>query len=381
MYIDSQGGLKEFIQRCDGSTVLAIDTEFLREKTYYPQLCLLQLATENDCVIVDPLVVKDLSPLRPLLADPEVVKVFHAGDQDRSILYHDVGVIPTPVFDTQFAAMVLGHSQQLGLAALVKSFTGVALNKGDSYTDWGKRPLTQTQVVYALDDVRYLPGIYATMMERLKKQNRLSWIEQDFARMCDRANFEIDPENRWRRVKHTASLNSRQLALVKELAAWRERTAQKRDYPRKWVLTDELIVEIAKREPRNEEQLYHIRGLREKLGQAWTAEVLAAVACALRKPEKDLPRRERKARYDADCTGALDLMTALVHLRARQNHVATTLLSSQDDLLRVVTGEREQIPVLEGWRREVVGSELLELLKGKIALSLAGNDLVVSKRP
>ncbi len=377
-YISTSAELADFITGIRNTTLLAIDTEFLREKTYYPRLCLLQLATEERSVIVDPLAIEDLSVLKPIMTDPEVTKVFHAGDQDRAILFRIFDTPVTPVFDTQMAAMVLGFPQQMGLAALVKSYCDVTLNKADSFTDWAQRPLTETQLNYAIDDVLYLPRIYRNMLDKLEKNGRMAWLEQDFEQMTDPEQYRVDPRQRWLKVKRSASLQRRQLAVIREVAAWREVTAQRRDYPRNWIITDELMVEIARREPQNTEELFKIRGLRERLGRSWSNEVVAAVLKAHEIPEDQWPVRQKPKYRESDFTGALDLMSALVHLRARQNHISTTLLVSHDELLRLAAGERDDMSILNGWRYDMVGKELLSLLEGELVLSLQNGVLKVT---
>jgi len=377
-YISTSAELADFITGIRNTTLLAIDTEFLREKTYYPRLCLLQLATEERSVIVDPLAIEDLSVLKPIMTDPEVTKVFHAGDQDRAILFRIFDTPVTPVFDTQMAAMVLGFPQQMGLAALVKSYCDVTLNKADSFTDWAQRPLTETQLNYAIDDVLYLPRIYRNMLDKLEKNGRMAWLEQDFEQMTNPEQYRVDPRQRWLKVKRSASLQRRQLAVIREVAAWREVTAQRRDYPRNWIITDELMVEIARREPQNTEELFKIRGLRERLGRSWSNEVVAAVLKAHEIPEDQWPVRQKPKYRESDFTGALDLMSALVHLRARQNHISTTLLVSHDELLRLAAGERDDMSILNGWRYDMVGKELLSLLEGELVLSLQNGVLKVT---
>lgn len=222
MYIDNQETLEAFVERARASSVLAIDTEFLREKTYYARLCLLQLATDDEVAIIDPFAVNDLHVLVPLLADRDIVKLFHAGGQDLEILYREVGMLPEPIFDTQVAAALLGHTQQIGYGALVHSVCGVNLKKVDSYTDWSRRPLSDSQLEYAADDVVYLPGIYREMCAMLDARGRREWLAPDFAELSDPARYEADPRQRFRRLKRVSSLSRRQLSAAREVAAWRE---------------------------------------------------------------------------------------------------------------------------------------------------------------
>jgi ribonuclease D len=378
LYIDTQQALEDFVTASKGAKFLALDTEFLREKTYYPQLCLLQIASEAGEVIIDPLAPLDLKALIPLFTDERIIKVFHAGDQDRIILYQELGVATRPVFDTQRAALLLGMPQQMSLIALVKRCCGVSLNKDESFSDWAQRPLTPTQLNYAVEDVRYLPAIYAQMVAELTTAGRLAWLEDDFRAMADEVAYRTDEQDVWRRLKRVSSLKGSQLAVVREVAAWRERVAQRRDLPRKWVLSDDLLVAIARREPDSADSLFQIRGLKERLGRVWTREVLAAVRVALRAPQSEWPTVERKPGRSTTCVARLDLMNALLHHRAKELHIASSFLASHDELLRLAAGQRKNLALLKGWRRELFGEELLRLLDGQLALSLGGEELKVT---
>ena len=242
MYIANQEDFAAFAERAARSSVLAIDTEFLREKTYYAKLCLIQLATDDETAIVDPFAVDDLGILAPLLLNENVVKLFHAGSQDLEILLREVGVLPKPIFDTQTAAALLGHTQQIGYAALVHAECGVTLKKIDSFTDWSRRPLSDSQLDYAADDVVYLPRMYERMRAELERRGRLAWLARDFEDMSDPAKYAADERGRYRRLKRVSQLSRRQLSAAREVAAWRELEAQRRDVPRKWVITDDLLV-------------------------------------------------------------------------------------------------------------------------------------------
>ncbi len=377
MYIDNQESLEAFVERARSSSVLAIDTEFLREKTYYARLCLLQLATDEEVAIVDPFAVDDLHVLVPLLSDPGIVKLFHAGSQDLEILYREVGMLPEPIFDTQVAAALLGHTQQIGYGALVHSICGVNLKKVDSYTDWSRRPLSESQLDYAADDVAYLPGIYREMCAMLDERGRRDWLAPDFAELSDPARYEADPRQRFRRLKRVSSLSRRQLSAAREVAAWREEQAARRDVPRKWVITDEQIVEACKREARTIDELFMVRGMREKLPTRDARAVAALVARGLDAPQDEWPVLDRASKSEPNVDAQLDLMEAVVRLRARENGIALQTLASRDDLARLARGYRDDVDVLRGWRRSMVGEELLELLAGRLALRLDGAELRV----
>lgn len=379
MYIANQEDLEAFANRAMRSSVLAIDTEFLREKTYYAKLCLLQLATDDETAIVDPFEVDDLRVLAPLLENESVVKLFHAGGQDLEILLREVGVLPRPLFDTQVAAALLGHTQQIGYAALVHAECGVTLKKIDSFTDWSRRPLSESQLEYAADDVAYLPRMYERMRAQLVELGRLAWLDRDFEDLADPKRYATNERERYRRLKRVSQLSRRQLAAAREVAAWRELEAQRRDVPRKWVVTDEQIVEACKREARTIDELFMVRGMSDRLSTKDARCVVALMSSALDAPPDAWPEPDRCGKNEPNVDAELDLMCALVRLRAKQNGVAFPTLASHDDLARVARGYREGVDVLRGWRRSLVGEELLRLLEGKIALSLSDGEVKVTE--
>lgn len=370
MYVTDTEALRDLVTQLRSAKAVAIDTEFMREKTYFARLCLVQLGNDDIAAIVDPLVIEDLSPLCELLMDPDVVKIFHAGSQDMEIFYRMCGCAAAPVFDTQVAATLAGFPQQVGYGPLVKELLGVALDKGDTYTDWGRRPLSATQVEYALNDVRYLPEVHRRLVATLEGEGRLSWLDADFAHIEDPATYEVVPEECWRRVKRVSSLNRRQLAVAREVTAWREREAQRRDVPKRWILGDESIVEIARRAPVTPDEVGSIRGVSDKAGKSAQRGVAEAVVRGMAVPDSELPTITKRKRPAGDIDGAVDLMVALVRARARERGVAMPLLAGRDDLERLAAGEREASPLLEGWRREMVGDELVALLEGSLVMRL-----------
>lgn len=377
LFISDAQALRELVTQIRRSAVVGIDTEFIRERTYFARLCLVQLATDDVCAIVDPLAIDDLSPLCELLADASVVKVLHAGSQDLEIFYRACGHVTTPVFDTQVAATLAGFPQQVGYGALVHEMLGVKLDKGDSYTDWARRPLTDTQVEYALNDVRHLPEMYRMLSGQLGESGRASWLAADFARMSDPATYSIEPEEQWKRVKRISSLNRRQLAVAREVAAWRENEAMRRDVPKRWVLGDESVIEVARRAPSAYDELVSIRGVSDKLSRPAAKGLIEAVGRGLEVPEDDLPSLKKRRRPAGDVDAAVDLMVALVRKRARENGVAMPLLAGRDELERLAAGERDGHPLLEGWKAAMIGQELCELIDGGLSLRLSGGELVV----
>ncbi len=379
MYVKDHDGLRKLIDRVRGADFVALDTEFMRERTYYARLCLIQLATDDVEAIIDPLALDDLSPLLDLLSDTRMTKVFHAGQQDLEILCLMSGEVPAPVFDTQVAATLAGFPTQVGYAALVNDVAGVKLDKADTFTDWSRRPLSDAQLEYALNDVRYLPTVYHELRSRLESEGRLSWLEPDFDRMVDPATYTVVPEEQFRRIKRVSSLKPRQLGVLMKLTAWRELEAQRRDIPRKWVIGDESLLEIARRGPRDRESLARIRGVADKLAKGLYPAVLRAVEDGMAIPHGELPKLERGRRRPLDVDGAVDLMGALVRLRAKEHGVATPLLASRAELEQLAGGEREDTPLLEGWRRSIVGDELLRLLDGDLVLRLDEGRLVIDE--
>lgn len=377
MLVENDAQLKDFLALCEKSSYMAIDTEFLREKTYYAKLCLIQVAVEGCTAIIDPFTIEDLSVMAPVLTNQNVVKIFHASSQDIEILYHETGVVPDPVFDTQVAAALLGKSQQASYAALVQSFCQVTLPKKDSFTDWSRRPLSPSQVEYAADDVTYLPRIYHDMIEELNEKGRLSWLNDAFAEISNPKKYEIDPRNRYRKLKRVNQLSQRQMAAAREFAAWREERAQKLNIPRKWVVSDEQIVEACRREPRSLDELYMIRGLKESLKSGDARHVLQLINKGLTCPEEDLPQTKTNQRSEANVDIAVDLMNAIVRLRARENKIAPQTLAPHAELMKLARGHDEDCELLKGWRYHVVGKELSEFLEGKFLLQLIDGNLKI----
>lgn len=375
--IDTDEQLAAFVERCKSSRYMAIDTEFLRERTYYAKLCLIQIAIEGEIAIIDPFPIKNLKVLAPVLTDPNIIKIFHACSQDMEILYHDLGVLPTPVFDTQVAASIQGKLQQASYASLVSSYCGVNLQKKDSYTDWSRRPLRPSQVEYAADDVRYLPKIWETMVSDLKKERRLGWLDAAFAELTDPSKYETDPRERFRKLRRVNQLSPHQMAAAREFAAWREEKAMRRDVPRKRICSDEQIVEACRREARSIDELYMVRGLREALRNDDARRVVEAIKRGLECPDEDLPSFGNKNRNEENVDVMVDLMGAIVHLRAKENHIAVQTLAPHAELTKLARGQRKDCALLKGWRRKVVGEELLDLIEGKFLLGLDGPNLKI----
>lgn len=369
MYIDSQKAFDAYVDSIAGARVLAIDTEFLREKTYYATLCLLQLNADGKVAVVDPFKV-DISILKPILLDESTMKLFHAGRQDIEIILHEIGCVPTPIFDTQVAAALTGQTQQVGYGPLVHSLCGVKIAKADSFTDWSQRPLTESQIQYAAEDVIYLPEMYDRMCALLKKKGRLDWLANDFAELSSIEHYVVDERERYRKLKHVSQLTRRQMAAAREMAAWRELQAQSRNIPRKWVLSDEQIVEACKREPRSIDDLFMVRGMREKLPTADARVVIQLVRSALDASPDTWPEVDKCSKSEPNVDVQVDLMTAIVRKRSKQNDIAFQTLASHSELQDIARGHYEDVELLRGWRREIVGEELLALMRGELSLSI-----------
>lgn len=377
MLIDDDSQLKAFVKRCCTSPYMAIDTEFLREKTYYARLCLIQVAIEGEVAIIDPFAIKDITLLNDALTSPDVVKIFHASSQDIEILYHETGVVPRPVFDTQIAAALLGKSQQASYSSLVSSYCSVNLPKKDSFTDWSQRPLKDSQIRYAADDVVYLPQIYYDMVEVLNEKNRLHWLDEAFEEISSPEKYEIKPEERYRKLRRVNQLNAQQMAAAREFTAWRELKAQKINVPRKWIVSDEQIVEACRREARTIDELFMVRGMRESLRAEDARQAVACIKKGLLCPKEQLPQVHEKPKNEHNVDIVVDLMNAVVHLRARENHIAPQTLAPQAELMKLARGHDDECELLKGWRYKVIGKELKELLKGKFSLRIADGNLEI----
>ncbi len=369
MLITNDDQLREFADRASRSEVLAVDTEFLREKTYYPKLCLIQLGTDSEQVAVDPFAVVDPAPIVRLFSNPFITKVFHACSQDMEVLLpYCKGVLPWPLFDTQIAASFVSDHCQIGYAALVEEYCGVSLSKAESLTDWSRRPLDGAQITYALDDVRYLPSIWRTMRGQLEEKGRLNWLEPDFRHAADPATYVHAPREAYRRVKRIGNLTRRQLAVARELAAWREERAAAIDRPRRRVLSDELVVEIARRCPTSSEALQRIRGVSD-VAAGDRALILGAVRRGLECPVKDCPEPEYHGRPSLDEECVCDLMYAYTRMVAEREGIAPSMLASRDDLIQF-QGAPDRSPLSVGWRHEVLGRHLEDLLDGRVGLTV-----------
>ena len=373
LFIQDGQTLEAFCERAASSHVLAVDTEFLREKSYYPKLCLIQLGTHDETAAIDPLAIRDLAPVRALLEDPSITKIFHACSQDIEVIHHAMGCVPAPIFDTQVAAAFLGMRQQISYGALVEAYAHVHLPKAESLTDWSLRPLDERQLEYAEDDVRYLPGIYDAMIADLVSRDRLSWVLPEMEHLARDTAVSRDPRSAFMRLKRATSLTRRQLGVAREVCAWREQVAARRDIPRKWVLSDEVCLEICKRVPETEESLRRIRQT-DQLGAREAAAIVSAVKAALALPLDELPRLEHHERPTQEQESIIDLMYAMLRVISARTGIAAQVIATRDDLMEFISS-RETSRLSTSWRYDVAGRNLEKLLAGEIGLTVKGNTI------
>lgn len=354
---------------------LAVDTEFLREKTYYPKLCLVQVAAPGGgrAAAIDPLASDmDLAPLLALLQNPNILKVFHAAKQDLEIFYHLLGGhLPAPVFDTQIAAMVCGYGEQVGYEALVAKTTGGVVDKGAQFTDWSIRPLSAKQLTYALGDVTHLLDVYDVLCAELERRGRIEWICEEADSLINPASYDTNPDDAWQRLK-IRSPKPRNLVVLQVLAAWREREAKRADRPRGWILRDDAVVELATRLPESLEDLAAMRGVPPSFREGDKAKsILNLLKKALDTPKSTWPRMEARDPLIADAAERLELFKMLRKIHAARLGVAPHILASSDDLRALaIEGDSADIPLLRGWRMEESGREMLDLASGALAIGL-----------
>ena len=355
---------------------VTVDTEFMRERTFWPHLCLIQVAGPDEAVAIDPEAEGiDLEPFFALMADENVMKVFHAARQDVEIIYYLSKRMPKPLFDTQVAAMVCGYGDSVSYEALASKLARAKIDKSLRFTDWSHRPLTDRQVAYALDDVRHLRVIYDRLTDQLAKSGRAPWVAEEMAALTNPAIYDTHPEESWRRIK-TRTREPRFLALLREVAAWREREAQTRDVPRNRILRDEALIEIAAHGPDKVETLARTRGLGKGMAHgAMGRDILAAVARGKKLPEKDCPRVDKPRPPQRGIGPVVDLLKVLLKMKCEEHDVAQRLIANTADLERIAGERQPGVPALHGWRREVFGDDALALKEGKVALVVRGRRL------
>ncbi|MGH8282414.1 MAG: ribonuclease D, partial [Gammaproteobacteria bacterium] len=365
LWVDTSDALNGLCTRLQGTTWLALDTEFMRERTYYPQLCLVQIATPDIVACVDVLAIQTLDPLFDLLLNPKIIKVLHSARQDLEMFFHLSSRVPAPIFDTQLAASFAGFPDQAGYAAVVQGLLGVTLEKSHTRADWSRRPLPGAVLQYAADDVRYLRDIYPLLKQKLENQNRLEWLVTETARLTDPVIYRPDPDTAWQRLRGLQRLKSRQFSAAKALAAWRERQAMSANLPRQWIFKDAVLIDLTRQLPASVEALQAIRGIQESLVRKHGEELLALIATA----QDDTKSAQPPERLTVQDEALVDALMAVVRIKGVESGVSPVQLATRNELEQLVRGRRDG-EVLQGWRLETVGRALLELLERKTVLAV-----------
>ncbi|MBI1393416.1 MAG: ribonuclease D [Alphaproteobacteria bacterium] len=374
--ITTTDGLQAFCDQIRSAPFVAIDTEFMRERTYWPILCLIQAAADGAEAVIDPLAEAiNLAPLFEVLADEGIVKVFHAARQDVEIFVNLTGRPPTPIFDSQIAAMACGFGDQIGYEPLMRSLVGAKIDKGSRFTDWARRPLSENQLAYALSDVTYLRAAYPILQRKLSRDGREAWVAEEMAMLADVKLYQTEPADAWRRLK-LRGIRSSELGPLIKLAEWREREAQARDLPRGRVAKDEALLELARMRPGNADELGRARSIpkgaeRSKFGEG----MLAAIKEGLQIAKEDLPVIEKNMHREPPPPDVVDMLKVVLKRQCERHEVAPRLIASSTDLESLALDPDADIPAMKGWRREVFGAAATRLMNGQIALRLANGKL------
>jgi ribonuclease D len=379
--ISDSSTLASLVQRLARHPFVAVDTEFMRENTYWPDLCLVQVASTDEAAAIDPKADIDLAPLLDLfVANDAVLKVFHAGGQDLEIIHNLTGKVPLPLFDTQIAAMALGHGEQIGYSNLIESLLGHSLDKGARFTDWGRRPLDKRQIDYAIADVTHLATIFPKMVEKLRRTGRGAWLDEEMERLADPSSFAFEAEDAWKRLK-LPSRNPAVLGRLKALAGWREIEARSKNLPRGRIVKDDTLNEIVLHPPKSQDDLGRIRGL----SAGWKANdigarLMAAIEAARPLDPDEMPDREpRRPGLTKDAALVSDLLKLLLKIRSKETGVAAKLIARSDDLEALSVGVRKGLRILSGWRYEQFGKDALDLVEGRLAFAIENGKLKMSR--
>jgi ribonuclease D len=380
--ITDSASLSALCDRLSRSPFVAVDTEFMRENTFWPDLCLIQIADANEAAAIDPKASDlDLTPLLDLLVDNEdVLKVFHAGGQDIEIVYNITGKTPHPLFDTQIASMALSQGEQIGYGNLVEAWLGISLDKGARFTDWGRRPLDKRQIDYAIGDVTHLARLFPMMLEQLRKTGRGAWLDQEMERLADPANYALDPQEAWRRVR-LSSRKPEVLGRLRALGAWREYEARDKNLPRGRIVKDETLADLATHPPQEQADLGKVRGL----SATWRTNdiggrLMRAIESAEPLSRDEMPEREpHRPGPGKDGMLVADLLKLLLKVRSREINVAARLLARTDELELLAAGARDRLTILEGWRYEQFGHDALDLVEGRMAFAVRNGRLLMTR--
>jgi len=376
--ITETGDLARLMGALAGERFVTVDTEFIRDSTYWPNLCLIQIAGAEEEAIIDPLAKGiDLASFYELMANEAVNKVFHAARQDLEIFFHDVGALPKPLFDTQIAAMVCGFGDQVGYETLVRKVLDQGLDKSSRFTDWARRPLSDKQLNYAIGDVTYLRPIYEHLEERIEKSGRHKWMEEEIAILTSPTTYQLDPVDAWKRLKIRTG-NKQHIAILMEVAAWREREAQKRNVPRNRIVKDDAIMEISAHAPHSAEDLNNLRGVPNGFGRSSAGKsLLEAVKLGLAKKPGDVPKVKRNQPTANGIGPLVELFKVLLKANSEKHQVAPRMIATMADLEQIASDDEADVAALKGWRREIFGAEALSLKNGELGLAIRKKKVVV----
>jgi ribonuclease D len=378
-YIDSNQKLAQFCSGLTTTDYCVIDTEFIRESTYYPELALIQIAAGDQLACIDPLAISEIAPLAELLVKDSLLKVFHSSSQDLEILYQKFGLLPTPVFDTQLAAAVLGYNHQISYADLVQQITGVTLEKKHTRANWMRRPLSQDELDYAMDDVRYLLAVYEALNEKLESTRRYSWMEKDLRAMSDPSNYQVDMAQLWKRLKGVQKLKGERLQIASELVQWREQVAQRQNRPRRWIVKDEVIVDLARQKPADIEALSRIRDLSDKTVNRHGDKLLQIVTHAAGVDASQWPQHDRIKNLNQQQLALGDCLMALCRVIADQNQIALATLATRKDIDSLLLNQKSS-RLTQSWRFSMAGEQLLEFIHGQSSISVDQEKLSLDPR-
>ena len=373
--IETTAQLEQFCTHASIKSFITIDTEFMRDTSYYSKLCLVQIATDENAVIVDPLSQDiDLSSLYDLLLNKKVEKVFHAAKQDVEIFYFAMGKVPTPIFDTQVASMVLGYGDQIGYDTLVHKVLGINIDKGARFTDWSRRPLTEKQLQYAIGDVTHLRQVYTSLKAQLVKQGRENWTDEEMLHITTAKGYDLNPKQAYKRLKFR-NMTPKTLAVLREVARVREVYAQQKNRPRRHIMKDESLLDIASSKPNSISELTKIRRMEQNLNKEYAYDILEAVQIGLNIDEEFLPVIEKKRTISEGEQAIIDLLKALLKDCAQNSNVTPRILANTEDLKTIAQEENPDVPAVKGWRKKIFGNRALGLKEGKTALAVKDGKL------
>ena len=376
-FVNTLEQLEQFASSIAGEKWLALDTEFLREKTYRPNLCLLQVATPDVVACIDPLALESIDPILDVIYQPDIIKVLHAASQDLEIFYWLRGKIPVNLFDTQIAAPLLGYQEQIGYGNLVGEVLNVSLSKSHSRADWTRRPLPEQQVQYAADDVIYLALMYPIMRDKLKQLNRLHWLDSEWQNLTNPDLYEKPADDAWKRLRGADKLKGSRLAVTQQLARWRELTARDRNLPRNWLLKDDVLLDLAKQMPLSTKELGHIRGLNDGMIRNHGSTIIDTIKASKDSVPVPADQVKRKTKLTADQDATLDLLTAVAKLHARELEINPSILAPRKSIEDLITGNANSA-VMQGWRGQLIGPALQSVLAGDKSLKIDNGEVIIT---